>query len=57
MAVADASFKTEKDSISFGLILANTPLDPPAVPDIGSPSITISGSFDALREDPPLILI
>ena len=57
MAVAEASFKTEKDSISFGFILASTPLDPPAVPDIGSPSITISGSFDALREDPPLILI
>jgi len=58
IAVADASFKTVKDSISLGLILAKIPLEPPTPSFvIGNPSITIKGLLEALIEDPPLILI
>ena len=50
MAVAEASFKIENDSISFGLIEDN-PLF------TGKPSITTKGSLDAPNEAPPLIRI
>jgi len=44
--------------MSLGFIEDNTEVDPPTVEfEIGKPSITISGSFDAPKEDPPLILI
>ena len=58
MAVAEASFNTEKESISFGLIEDNTPLEPvtPSF-DIGKPSIIIKGSLEPLMEAPPRILI
>ena len=44
--------------MSFGLILAKTPLDP-LTPSfvIGKPSIMISGLLDALMDDPPRIRI
>ena len=65
MAAADASFKTVKVSISFGLIKLNGL----ATPDIeelpllsfafskGIPSITIKGSLLAFKEAPPRIRI
>src|SRR5664280_116253 len=58
MAVADASFKTVKDAISFGLSNANG-FATPAIPefDIGIPSITIKGSLLAFKEEPPRILM
>ena len=56
--VAEASFRTVNDSISFGLIFAKIPLEP-AVPllSIGKPSITIKGALDAPIEDPPRMVI
>src|SRR4030095_1262530 len=58
MAVADASFKTVIDTISFGLIVARA-LGTPAISefDRGIPSITINGSLLAFNEAPPRILI
>src|SRR5436190_13218734 len=58
MAVADASFKILKDSISFGLINANA-LAAPAIPVLstGTPSITINGSLLALSDAPPRMRI
>ncbi len=58
MAVADASLSTEKDSISFGLMVDKIPREPPTLSlDIGNPSITINGSLEALIDEPPRILI
>lgn len=56
MAVAEASFRTVKLSISLGL-MDERGLLVPLIPsfDTGSPSITIRGSFDALRDEPPRI--
>ena len=48
--VEDASFKTEVDSISFGLILFK-------LPEYGTPSTTIRGELLALIDPKPLILI
>ncbi len=44
--------------MSFGFILAKTPLDPltPSLV-IGKPSIIIRGLLDAFIDEPPLILI
>jgi len=58
MAVADASFNTVKDAISLGLTILRLFREPL----IGSletetPSIMISGSLFALKEDPPRILM
>src|SRR6218665_487628 len=60
IAVADASFNTVKLSMSFGFKAAKTevvPLILSVLFSIGNPSITINGSFEALKEEPPLILI
>ena len=58
MAVADASFKIEKDAISFGLSKANGFATPAMLEfDSGIPSITIKGSLLAFKEEPPRILI
>ncbi|MNE80487.1 hypothetical protein D3C80_1770600 [compost metagenome] len=47
-----------KDSISLGSIVDKTLVAPSGTALlIGSPSITIKGSLEALKEDPPRILI
>ena len=51
MAVADASFKTSIDSMSFGFRYSI----PPVVN--GIPSTTKRGEFDAVKERTPRILI
>ena len=58
MAAADASFKTVKVSISFGLIKLNG-LETPEIFEFskGIPSITIKGSLLAFKEAPPRIRI
>src|SRR5687767_8967888 len=58
MAVAEASFKTVKVSMSLGFKLANG-FEMPDGPElsIGNPSITIRGSLLADNEDPPRIRI
>src|SRR5690554_558300 len=59
IAVADASFKTVKVSMSFEFILlrgSDIPLTP-LVLSTGTPSITIRGSLLADIDDPPLIRI
>ena len=48
--VEDASFNTEVDSMSFGLILFK-------LPEYGTPSTTIRGELLALIDPKPLILI
>ena len=56
--MADASFKIEKLSTSFGLTNDNGLLTPAGlIFDNGTPSITISGSLFPLKDDPPLIRI
>ena len=58
MEVADASFKTEKLAISFGLINVNGLLTPAGETiSNGIPSITISGLLFAFNEAPPRIRI
>ena len=58
MDVADASFKTEKLAISFGLINVNGLLTPAGETiSNGIPSITISGLLLAFSDAPPRILI
>ncbi len=58
MAVAEASFKTVKVSMSFGFTIAKG-LVKPCTPllSIASPSITINGSFLAFNDEPPRIRI
>ena len=58
MAVADASFNTLNDSISFGFIKDNA-LAAPEIPLLsnGTPSITINGSLFAFKDEPPRIRI
>ena len=54
MAVAEASFKIVKVSISLGWTVAkgfDIPLIPPS--STGTPSITINGLLDADIEEPP----
>ena len=54
MALAEASLSTEIDSMSLGLIVSSglaIPLPPSTA--MGTPSITISGSFEALSEAAP----
>src|SRR5690606_42142909 len=54
MAVAEASLSTVNDSMSLGLMEASELALPPMVLlSIGNPSITMSGSLDALSDDPP----
>ena len=50
-ALEAASFKIEKDSMSFGLIVDND------IPSKGNPSTTNNGSLLAFNEEPPLTLI
>ena len=56
--MADASFRTVKDSISDGFIVLSGLLNPSgALLPIITPSITTNGSFLADREEPPRIRI
>src|SRR5690606_33857752 len=58
MAVAEASFKILKLSISFGFTSDNGLATPAGLSfPIGTPSITIKGLFCAFNDDPPRILI
>lgn len=58
MAVAEASFKTVKVSISLGLMVASALGVPGAASfETGIPSITISGSLLAFSDAPPRIRI
>ena len=58
MAVADASLRTEKLAISFGLINdSGFPTPAGVTTSKGIPSITISGLLFAERDAPPRILI
>ena len=57
-AVADASFNTLIDSISFGFIVLNKlPVPDIPLPSTGTPSITIKGSLLAFKDAPPRIRI
>lgn len=58
MAVAEASFNTVKVSMSLGLIPPMRLL-PPSIEELstGTPSITISGSFEAESDAPERIRI
>ena len=54
IAAAEASFSTENDSMSFGFSRSSgLDIAPPAPCAIGTPSITISGSFEAFSEAAP----
>ena len=54
MAVAEASLRTVKLSMSSGL-MEESGSDMPEMPslDTGRPSMTMSGSLEALMEEPP----
>ena len=56
MAVAEASFSTVKLSMSSGL-MEDSGSDMPEMPSLetGRPSMTMSGSLEALMEEPPRI--
>ena len=58
MAVAEASFNTLNDSMSWGLIIDSL-FDSPFTPSlsIAIPSITIRGSLLALSDEPPRMRI
>ena len=58
MAVAEASLRTEKVSMSFGFTDASgSPMPAPPSPVTGTPSMTMSGSLFALSEAAPRIRI
>ena len=58
MAVAEASLRTFIDSMSAGLIELSALGAPGSVPpSMGTPSMTMSGSLEALSEAPPRMRI
>ena len=58
MAVAEASFRTVNDSMSFGFTSANGLFIPLVLLlSRGIPSMTISGLFEAFSEAPPRMRI
>jgi len=58
IAVAEASLRTETDSMSLGFTKERKLELPDTFPlEIGIPSMMIRGSFEAFRDEPPRILI